>query len=786
MDGGVPVRVVHHPIGGVRTIDVSSDSKWVITGSDARTADVWDVSTGERRPSLGPLKHEYNVVGVKFCPCGQRIATVTLFGSIRIYATSSGQKLLTIPVSVMSTLSSSNITLAWFANPTRPQLFAVSQGQVKCIDPNDGSVIFQWPLRGVSHPASITLSPSNKVIAYSSNATVVLRDIATGQQIGDTLKHSGNVSCLAFSPGSDQLVVGADTKFTIWDLRKRIADPSYFVDTTMEHAESCAHHKQDAVQKSPPSTFSLPLMNISNGAVKPWLHGYLDSAEEVLSKEIGDSAFVPNHNTFANRALLRGRLGKGSMALEDAEKSLLIQTSAIGQIAKTIATIHQGKHELTRQEIFKVLKTGHSEKYTFFLKVIQSILFCLSGEYDREVSDINELSGDQKLVLLVQANMHLSKKQFEAAMQSFKKACVPTLFPYDETKEMWTISFVIFFPPEYELVDADLLCKIFGWKFSGLGILIQQRKCEFLLHVGNPGAADLFLEVKDAYQREIATHAELSSWALAFGRDCLKKLEDLGDKALASGDYNEAIKQYKAAGTLMPRAIGRLLGALLTQSADVTILAWTGKPSEYNTCLPAEITVYQESEALHVPDSIGEAKLAASALNVLSGLSPADLNSAVKLHDRLLDLPPPELHHGRLKLPCFWFPLPPITENPNSHSYTVIAPFLGEVELKTTDDLSSSRNMVLVHPWFSRLLDPGISLLDSARHESASRLLAALRQPFGALLLAWNRSSRDYQRIAADQLIRVQIREDVFPGQLLETYVCSTYVSGYHLLRVLQ
>lgn len=61
-------------------------------------------------------------------------------------------------------------------------------------------------------------------------------------------------------------------------------------------------------------------MSISNAAVKPWLHGFIDSAEQVLSTEIDHPAFSPNHNIFANRALLRGRLQNGKAALEDAEK----------------------------------------------------------------------------------------------------------------------------------------------------------------------------------------------------------------------------------------------------------------------------------------------------------------------------------------------------------------------------------------------------------------------------------------------------------------------------------
>lgn len=111
--------------------------------------------------------------------------------------------------------------------------------------------------------------------------------------------------------------------------------------------------------------------------------------------------------------------------------------------------------------------------------------------------------------------MHLSKENFEAAMQSFRKARVPTVFPYDEAPEMRTISFVTFLSScKIELMNANLTFKIFGWKFSGLGIQVQQRKCEFLLNQGNSEAADLFVKLKDTYQREIATHAQLSTWAL--------------------------------------------------------------------------------------------------------------------------------------------------------------------------------------------------------------------------------------------------------------------------------
>ena len=215
-----------------------------------------------------------------------------------------------------------------------------------------------------------------------------------------------------------------------------------------------------------------------------------------------------------------------------------------------------------------------------------------------------------------------------------------------------------------------------------------------------------------------------------------------------------------------PRALGRLLGALLTQSADVNILDWTGNSSEYNTCLPDEITVYHKSESSHIPNQLDEETLATSISTMESSMSDKELGSAMKLHDRLIDIAPPELHHGRLKLPCILFSVSSVDRHPTSHRYTATVPLLGKVEIATKDDLYSARNMFFANPWFRCLLDPGIPLSETARRESALKLLATLRQPFGALLLAW--TSRDYERVAADSIITVQMREDISPEQLIE------------------
>ena len=94
---------------------------------------------------------------------------------------------------------------------------------------------------------------------------------------------------------------------------------------------------------------------------------------------------------------------------------------------------------------------------------------------------------------------------------------------------------------------------------------------------------------------------------------------------------------------------------------------------------------------------------------------------------------------------------------------------LGEVEIKTGDDLSGMKDLVLIHPWIGPILDQEYSHGAGAFDEitRALRLVARLRQPFGGLLLEPVARAR-YRRVAADCLIMVQVREETSLTELIE------------------
>ena len=79
------------------------------------------------------------------------------------------------------------------------------------------------------------------------------------------------------------------------------------------------------------------------------------------------------------------------------------------------------------------------------------------------------------------------------------------------------------------------------------------------------------------------------------------------------------------------------------------------------------------------------------------------------------------------------------------------------------------KGLLLIHPWISSILNQEF-LYDSVeldRTTRALRLIARLRQPFGALLLETVGHAR-YRRVAADCLIMAQVREEASLTELID------------------
>ncbi|KAG2738090.1 hypothetical protein P692DRAFT_201798621, partial [Suillus brevipes Sb2] len=252
-------------------------------------------------------------------------------------------------------------------------------------------------------------------------------------------------------------------------------------------------------------------------------------------------------------------------------------------------------------------------------------------------------------------------------------------------------------------------------------------------------------------------------------------------------------------GEKQDKALGRLLQEIVARSGDITGLDWVGKPSDFNSCLPASITSY-EAPPSKLP-SLPEDKIQSSVSSLRKMVT---VDFASNLYTQLRKMRAPRFATQRLHLPCIAFDIREVrrVRSPalETHfTYRVKADGLQDLLITTEETLvqfwparPTEQNFVLVRPWDRSLLelpdfakpsefgniteseeDYGTSL-SSPSHDLSSgppvkqevvdqesrafRLLVRLGQPFSAFLLAQQRSG-EYKRIASDHDIIGQVND---------------------------
>ena len=211
----------------VRSVDVSPDSMKIATGSDDCRACVWSLSAGERlfepfkRSILpNPFKHDAYVTAVKFSPDGQLIALAKQHTSVRICDGHDGRVLVQFPIKVDSFM---NQSLAWAKDSK--QLFVLSgDGNIYCLEVSTGAVLSQWLVNSTKDAQCIALASNGTFIAASGGSLVSFWDTTTHKKIECVIYHTAVIESMAIS-SSYGLVTAGGTKITVRNLRDALPSP---------------------------------------------------------------------------------------------------------------------------------------------------------------------------------------------------------------------------------------------------------------------------------------------------------------------------------------------------------------------------------------------------------------------------------------------------------------------------------------------------------------------------------------------------------------------------------
>ena len=177
-------------------VDFSPDSTRLVSATKEK-ATVWNLAT---RKQVRALSHEHYVIAAKYSPQGDRIATATRNGPVRVWDGNDGRLLVKVKVEVSLWW---NKGLLWFND----HLLVVSGGKIKELDVSTRPTVSEWPVSNTNHHYSnIALTKHKKLISCSAHRSLTLWDTSTHTQF-DVLQHPQAIRSIEFSPDDRFLAI---------------------------------------------------------------------------------------------------------------------------------------------------------------------------------------------------------------------------------------------------------------------------------------------------------------------------------------------------------------------------------------------------------------------------------------------------------------------------------------------------------------------------------------------------------------------------------------------------
>ncbi|HJT23990.1 MAG TPA: WD40 repeat domain-containing protein, partial [bacterium] len=195
--------------GPVRGGFFSADGKTLLTGSEDGTLRVWDLRAGKAWGS--PLSTGMMVMRTFLSPDGERIAAMGKGGALRLYPLRKESPKALVKID-------KGIRNAAFSSDGR-YLIAAGSSSVTLFDTSNGKPLRKF--EGGQGLQSLFPGPDGKTLAtFGSDGTGRIWNLATGDSVGNSLKHAGPLQGAFFSPKGEILFATyQDGTGQFWDTR---------------------------------------------------------------------------------------------------------------------------------------------------------------------------------------------------------------------------------------------------------------------------------------------------------------------------------------------------------------------------------------------------------------------------------------------------------------------------------------------------------------------------------------------------------------------------------------
>ncbi|KAG2037303.1 WD40-repeat-containing domain protein [Suillus americanus] len=459
------------------SLDFSADGKTLV-GAGGHTVRFWSTATWKEHHDA--VIHLDAVIHcVRYSSSGERLAIATE-NNICVYNTATRQRIKTLKGH-----SGGTFTLTWTLQGT----YLLSGGgkrdpTVRMWEAVKGDEIETF--RGHTDKISnISVNDSNTIItSASSDGSIRLWPFPKS----NVLDVAAGAFCVTFFSG------GNDQKISQWVL------PSTGLVSTKTQEKVTHWHK----------TSTLTLIMEETAYTIITTGGKLTTVLEIFTRYI--KANVSDYVCYAHRSIIYTRMGDWECALKDAIKSISIQKSLIGYMAKAIA--HYGLRQIREANIAFDLAlrfaTGDSATH-HLLVLIRAIAIFNTNAYDDAIAYVNdmaEVSHDADLLICQVVQVYFYAEMALAASKNNNREKAITYI--NAAIEIANSCFL-------QTMDFSVYMEfvvVFGWDLKSLWQTVRKYKCLILARTCNIEALEYYVSLMEDSDK--AQKASLRAWFAEF------------------------------------------------------------------------------------------------------------------------------------------------------------------------------------------------------------------------------------------------------------------------------